>query len=175
VAGAVGRRHIGRPRIGRRRNSACAKSVDSTRVKRITPHNKNIDLMGVFETALLHVFQLHSTFFSQTVSAPRTEFEKKGWNCEVLFVELLHGGVCGAVPNTPYIYFGIDLTYILVSSLPFLVLLCTFTLISSILHRSISLVRRSIFFPIIVKFLSLFILLVYQENLYICICTRQKL
>ena len=37
---------------------------------------------GVFGTALLHVFLLRSTFFSQTVSAPRTQFEKKGWSCE---------------------------------------------------------------------------------------------
>jgi len=37
---------------------------------------------GVFGTALLYVFQLRSTFFSQTVSAPRTQFEKKGWSCE---------------------------------------------------------------------------------------------
>ena len=37
---------------------------------------------GVFGTALLHVFQLHSTFFSQMVSAPRAHFEKKGWSCE---------------------------------------------------------------------------------------------
>ena len=39
-------------------------------------------IKGVFGTDLLHVFQLHSTFFSQTVPAPRTEFEKKGWSCE---------------------------------------------------------------------------------------------
>ena len=32
---------------------------------------------GVFGTALLYVFQLRSTFFSQTVSAPHTQFEKK--------------------------------------------------------------------------------------------------
>jgi len=39
-------------------------------------------LRGEFGTALLYVFQLRSTFFSQTVSAPRTQFEKKGWSCE---------------------------------------------------------------------------------------------
>jgi hypothetical protein len=70
----------------------------------------------VFETALLHIFQLRFTFFSQTVSAPRTQFEKKEWSCEraskevlhelQFFVELLYSGVCGtrvlgAVPNTP--------------------------------------------------------------------------
>jgi len=60
----------------------------------------------VFETALLYVFQLRSTFFSQTVSAPRTQFEKKKGGVvrapqEVLyelqiFVELFYGGVCRA-------------------------------------------------------------------------------
>jgi len=35
-----------------------------------------------FLMALLHVFQLRSTFFSQTVLAPRTQFEKKWWSCE---------------------------------------------------------------------------------------------
>jgi len=59
----------------------------------------------VYGTALLHVFQLRSKFFSQTVSAPRTQFEKKGGVVrapkEVLhelqfFVELLHSGVYGA-------------------------------------------------------------------------------
>jgi hypothetical protein len=52
---------------------------------------------------------LRSTFFSQTVSAPRTLFKKKGGVVraprEVLhklqfFMELPHGGVCGAIPNT---------------------------------------------------------------------------
>jgi len=56
---------------------------------------------AVFGTALLHIFQLCFTFFSQTVSAPRTQFEKKEWSCDVLhelqfFAKLLHGGVCGA-------------------------------------------------------------------------------
>jgi len=32
---------------------------------------------GVFGTALLHVFQLRSMFFSQTVLAPCTQFDKK--------------------------------------------------------------------------------------------------
>jgi len=50
-------------------------------------------------------FQLRSTFFSQTVSAPRTRFKKKGGVVrapkEVLhelqfFMELLHSRVCGA-------------------------------------------------------------------------------
>ena len=34
-------------------------------------------LGGVFRTAPLHVFQLRSMFFSQTVSAPRTLLEEK--------------------------------------------------------------------------------------------------
>jgi len=59
----------------------------------------------VFGNALLYVFQHRSILYSQTVSAPRTQFEKKGGVVrapkEVLhklqfFVELLHGGVCGA-------------------------------------------------------------------------------
>jgi len=33
-------------------------------------------------TAPLHVFQLRFTFFSQTVLAPRTQFEEKEWSCE---------------------------------------------------------------------------------------------
>ena len=56
----------------------------------------------MFGIAPLHVFQLRSTIFSQTVSAPRTQFEKNGGvvraPIEVLyelqfFVELLHDGV----------------------------------------------------------------------------------
>jgi len=59
----------------------------------------------VFGTALLHLFHLHSTFFSQTVSAPRTQFEEKGGVARAskevfhkfqFFKELLHGRVCGA-------------------------------------------------------------------------------
>ena len=38
--------------------------------------------LGMFGTALLHIFQLCSTFFSQTVSAPRTQFEEQEWSCE---------------------------------------------------------------------------------------------
>jgi hypothetical protein len=41
-----------------------------------------ISSKGVFGTALLHVFQLRSIFFSQTVSALRTQFERKWWSCE---------------------------------------------------------------------------------------------
>ena len=73
------------------------------------------EIQGVFMTTLLHVFssaprffgcsmffQLRSTFFSQTVSVPYTQFEKK---CGVVrapkellyklqfFMELLHNGV----------------------------------------------------------------------------------
>ena len=52
---------------------------------------------------------LRSTFFSQTVSTPCTLFEEKGGVVRApkdvfhklqSFVELLHGGVCGAVTNT---------------------------------------------------------------------------
>jgi hypothetical protein len=61
-------------------------------------------------TAPLQVFQLRFMLFGQKASLPRTLFEKKGIvrraPKEVLhklqfFVELLHIGVCGAVPNTP--------------------------------------------------------------------------
>ena len=45
-----------------------------------SPSSSNI--MKVFGTVPLHVFQLRSTFFSQTVLAPRTLLEKKGWSYE---------------------------------------------------------------------------------------------
>jgi len=59
----------------------------------------------VFGTALLYVFQLRSTFFTQTVLAPHTQFEKKDKvvraSKEILhelqfFIELLYSRVYGA-------------------------------------------------------------------------------
>jgi len=64
---------------------------------------------GGLELGPCSVFPAPLHVFSQTVSAPRTQFEKKGEVVrapqEVLhelpfFVELLHSGVCGAVSNT---------------------------------------------------------------------------
>jgi len=61
--------------------------------------------MMFYEKRILEVrgcLEMLSTFFSQTVSAPRTQFEapKEVLHKLQFFVELLHGEVCGAVPNT---------------------------------------------------------------------------
>ena len=53
------------------------------------PNNKDqldrryhVNFIETNTKTLLHVFQLRSTFFSQTVSATCTLFEDKGWSCE---------------------------------------------------------------------------------------------
>jgi hypothetical protein len=66
------------------------------------------ECLGLLRSAF---FKLCSTYFSQTVSAPRTLFEKKRvelWEhlkrCSTnssFFVELLYSGVCRAISNTP--------------------------------------------------------------------------
>ena len=64
--------------------------------------------MGMFGTALFYVFQLNSMFFYlNRYSSTNFALEKNGVVREPkevlrslhVFVELLHGRVCGAVPN----------------------------------------------------------------------------
>jgi len=73
--------------------------------KSFGPPYRRIELRGCLGLLCSTFFSSALRFFSQTVSAPRTQFEKKGWSCEStergtprtpVFLELLHSGVCGA-------------------------------------------------------------------------------